>query len=80
MTASSDEAALGLLQQALRLVEEAGVLERDAHAGGEGFEQAHVGIAVRVLALRIHQLQDAARLSAGQERHHQLRLGGCGTR
>ena len=44
-------ALLGLLQQALRLVEQARVLERDAHARGDGREQAHVGLAVRVLAL-----------------------------
>ena len=35
-------ALLGLLQQALRLVEEARVLERHAHARGDRREQAHL--------------------------------------
>mgnify|MGYP003693861707 CR=1 FL=1 len=46
-------ALLALLEQALRLVEEARVLERDAHAVGERLQQAHVGIAERVLALHV---------------------------
>src|SRR3989442_1047450 len=44
-------ALFGLLEQALRLVEEASVFERDAHAVGKRLEQAHVGIAESVLAL-----------------------------
>ena len=44
-------ALLGLLQQALRLVEEARVLQRDAHARGDGLQQAHFGFAEGVLAL-----------------------------
>ena len=39
ITASSAFALLGLLQQPLRLVEQARVLQRDAHAGGDGREQ-----------------------------------------
>ena len=38
-------ALLGLLQQPLRLVEEARVLERDAHARRDRRQQAHVGVA-----------------------------------
>ena len=34
-------ALLGFLEQALRLVEQARVLERDAHARGHGLQQAH---------------------------------------
>ena len=68
-------AALGLLQQALGLVEQAGVLQRHAHAAGQRLEQAHVGVAVGVLALEIAQGQHAAHLVAGPQRHHQLRLG-----
>ena len=71
-------ACLGLLQQPLRLVEEAGVLQRHAHAGGERFQEANVGLAVRVLAPHVHELQDAARLTSRYQRHHQLRLGGRG--
>ena len=60
-------ALLGLGEQALRLVEEAGVLERDAHARGEGREQPLVGFAE---AVRGHPLQrDRAKDSvAGEDR------------
>ena len=50
-------ALLGLLEQALRLVEEARVLERDAHAVGERLQQADVGLAERVLALQVDQVR-----------------------
>ncbi len=46
-------ALLALLEQALRLVEQARVLERDAHRVGERLQQAHVGVAERVLALHV---------------------------
>ena len=46
-------ALLGLLQQPLRLVEEARILERDAHARGDRAEQAHLGLAECVLTLVI---------------------------
>ena len=39
-------ALFALLEQALRLVEQARVLERDAHAVGERLQQAHVRVAV----------------------------------
>ncbi len=44
-------ALLGFLQQMLRLVEEARVLERDAHARGDRAEQAYLSLAERVFAL-----------------------------
>ena len=51
MIASSAARSFGLGQQALRLVEEPRVLERDAHAGGERREQALIGLAERMLPL-----------------------------
>ncbi len=44
-------ALLGLLEQPLRLVEQAGVLQRDAHARGNCAQQAHVGFAEGVFVL-----------------------------
>ena len=44
-------ALLGFLEQPLCLVEQARVLQRDAHARGHGAQQAHLGFAVGVLAL-----------------------------
>jgi hypothetical protein len=44
-------ALLAFLEEALRLVEEARVLERHAHAVGERLQQAHVRLAEGVLAL-----------------------------
>ena len=44
-------ALLGLLQQPLRLVEQAGVFERHAHGGDDGLQQAHVGLVEGVLLL-----------------------------
>ncbi len=49
-------ALLGFFQQPLRLVEQSRVLERDAHAVGERLQQAHVGIAERVLPLDVDEL------------------------
>jgi hypothetical protein len=40
---------LGLRQQPFRLVEQAGVLERDAHARRERAQQPHIGVVERVL-------------------------------
>ena len=48
-------ALLGLLQQSLRLVEEARVLQRHAHAGRDRGQQPHLGLAERVLALVVLQ-------------------------
>ena len=54
-------ALLGLLQQALRLVEQARVLQRDAHRRSDRFEQAQFGLAERMLALVVLELQAAER-------------------
>ena len=63
-------ALLGLLQQALRLVEEARVLQRHAHARGDGAdEQTHVGFAERVVALVFLQGDEAETPVAGEDRH-----------
>ncbi len=51
---------LGLLQEALRLVEEARVLERHAHARGDRAEQSHLGVAEGVLAFVVFE-RDRAR-------------------
>ena len=48
-------ALLGFLEQALRLVEEARVLQRHAHARGHRREQAHLRLAEGVLALVVLQ-------------------------
>ena len=62
-------ALLGLLQQALRLVEQARVLQRDAHRRGDRLEQAHFGLAERMLALVILELQAAQHAIAGDDLH-----------
>ena len=64
----------GLARAALRLVEEARVLERDAHAVGERLQQAHVRVAERVLALHVDQVDQPARLVARDQRHEDRRL------
>ena len=46
-------ALLGLLEQALRLVEQPRVFQRDAHAVGQRLQQPHVGVAEGVLALHV---------------------------
>ncbi len=62
-------ALLALLEQALRLVEQARVFERDAHAVGERLEEAHVGFAVRVLALHVDKVDQPAGLVPDDQRH-----------
>ena len=42
MMASSALRCFGFLEQALRLVEEAGVLQRHAHGIGQGFDQPYI--------------------------------------
>ena len=44
---------LGFLQQALGLVEQAGVLQRRAQRGGDGGQQAQLRFVVGVLALEV---------------------------
>src|SRR3990172_6592351 len=67
-------ALVGLGQQALRLVEEAGVLERDAHARGQGAQHAGVGFAEGGL-LEALERPDAEDAVAGQDGHAQPRFG-----
>ena len=67
-------AAIGLGQQALRLVEQAGVLEGHAQAGGEGAEQPDVLLAERVFAVEVLERDDAACLVADDERDPDRRL------
>ena len=50
------------------LVDEAGVLQRDAEAGGERREQADVAIAERVLAVQVLEGDHPPRLIAHDER------------
>ena len=61
-------ALLRFLQQALRLVEEARVLQRHAHARGDGAQQPHVGFAEGVLALVILQVDHAEHAVAAEDR------------
>ena len=62
-------ALLRFLQQPLRLVEQARVLERHAHAGGDGRQQAHLGFAERVFALVVLQDDRAEDTIAAEDRH-----------
>ena len=62
-------ALLGLLEQALRLVEEARVLQRDAHARGDGRQQPHLRLAERVLALVVLERDAAQHAVARDDRH-----------
>ena len=62
-------ALLGLLQQALRLVEQARVLERRAQARDHGLQQAHGGLVERVLALEALDAHLADVALADHDRH-----------
>ena len=64
-------APLGLLQQPLRLVEQARVLERDAHAGDDRLEQPDLALAERVLALEALDDDDADDAFGGDDLHRQ---------
>ncbi len=64
----------GLARAALRLVEQARVLQRHAHRIGERLQQAHVGGAERVLAMHVDQVDQPARLVARDQRHVDGRL------
>ena len=65
---------LALLEQALRLVEEARVLQRDAHARGHGIQQPDFGFAERVLALVVLEDDRAEHPVAAQNRDEHRRL------
>src|SRR5213079_70977 len=64
----------GFSRLALDLVEEPGVIERDGHASGERLQEAHVGIAEGVLTLEVDEVDEAARLSAHEQRNEDLRF------
>ena len=66
-------ALLALLQKAMGLVEEAGVLQGDAHAGREGAQQTNVTLVVAVHRPVLHG-NDAGDLVANEYRHTQPRL------
>ena len=59
---------LALLEQALRLVEEPRVLERHAHARGDCAEQAHLRLAVDVLALVVFHRDHSERPITREDR------------
>ena len=52
-------ALVGLRQELLRLVEQPGILQRDAEAAGERGQQANVRLAERVLSLEVLDQEDA---------------------
>ena len=62
------------LEETLRLVEEAGIFERDAHAACNCREQANLGLAKGVLALVVLELDGAQRAVAADDGndHHRL--------
>ena len=68
-----------LLEQDLGLLEQARVLQRDAHAARERGEQPHVGIAEGVFAIDIVQADDAAHLGADEDRDAYGAFGGLGS-
>ena len=57
-------ALVGLGQEPLGLVEQAGVLEGDAEAGGEGVEQPDVRVAEGVLAVEVLERDDGRATSS----------------
>ena len=71
-------ALLGFLQQALRLVEQARVLERDAHAGDDRLQQPDLARAERVLALEAFDDDDADDAFVGDDLHRQARKRALG--
>ena len=60
-------ALLGLLEQALRLVEQAGALQRDAHRRGDGGQQPQLGLAKCVFALVVLHVDGADPLVADDD-------------
>ena len=73
ITDSSAARSFGLGEEALRLVEEPGVLEGDAHARGERAEQPFVGFAERVWPFVLER-DDAKHTVAGDDRDAEPRL------
>ena len=70
-------ALLGLLQQPLRLVEQARVLERHAHAGGDRLQQAHLGSPNACSRSSSRATIDAEHAVAADDRHDRRRLRAC---
>ena len=62
---------VGLAQQAARLVEQAGVLERDRQARCDRPQDADVGLGERVLPVEVLERDDARRLAPDEERDPQ---------
>ncbi len=56
------------------LVDQAGVLERDAQAGGQRGQDADVGVGERVLAVEVLERDDAGRLAADEQGRPRRRL------
>ena len=65
---------LGLTEQALGLVEQSGVLQRDAEAPGQRREQADLGVAERVLAIHVLERDHPGPDAAGDQRHEERTL------
>ena len=73
-------ALLGLLQQPLRFVEQASVLERGAHRRADGGEHAQVGLAVGMLALVVLDDDEAQHALGAVDRRGEQRVGPVGAR
>ena len=72
-------ALLGFLQQSLRLVEQASVLQRHAHAGGDGGQQALIRFAKRVVAIVVLERDEAERAVSRENRRGDARPALVGT-
>ncbi len=73
-------ALVTLLEQPLRFVEEARVLQRDAHARGDRAEEPHLGIAVGVFAFVVLHDDHAEHAIAAEDRHADKRVALLGAR
>ena len=62
-------ALLALLEEALRLVEQTRVLQRHAHARGDGAQQTHLGFSEGILALVILQCDGPQHAIAAEDRN-----------
>ena len=64
-------ALLGFFQQTLGFVEAQRALQRHGHGRADGLQQAHLGVAIRVLALVVLHLDAADAAVADDQRHGQ---------
>src|SRR5262249_27389808 len=71
---------LALLEQALRLVEETGVFQRHAHAGGDGADQPDFRLAISVFTLIVLHRDHAERPIACEDGHEDGREALFGSR